>query len=51
MEFSQDQIAAVVGSQQLEIISLRMEIQRLNEELKKVQQPKPADVLPITGEK
>lgn len=29
MEFSQDEIAAVIGAQQLEIISLRRELARL----------------------
>lgn len=35
MEFTQDQLAAVIGSQQLEIISLRMQLAKLTEELSK----------------
>ena len=47
MEWTQDQIAAVVGSQQLEIISLRMEVARLRAKY----EPQPANVVPTTEAK
>lgn len=46
MEFTHDQIAAIVGSQQLEIISLRMEVTRLKQKY----EPLPANVEPIKKE-
>ena len=51
--FSNDQIAAIIGAKELELVSLRMQlsaaIARLRElEPKPPEQPK-ADVVPITG--
>lgn len=52
MEFTQDQIAAVIGQQQLEIIALRMEVARLRQyEPKPItpisSAPPPSNVTPI----
>ena len=46
MEWTQDQIAAVIGSKELEIISLRMEIARMKQKY----EPLPANVEPIKKE-
>ena len=48
MEWTQDQIAAVVGSQQLEIIRLRMQIAQALERLKKYEPQE--KVVPIKEE-
>lgn len=40
MQFTQDQIAAIIGSKELELISLRMQLAAANEELAKLK-PKP----------
>ena len=39
MNFTQDEIAAVVGTQQLEIIALRREIMKLRQEIAKKEAP------------
>lgn len=44
MEFTQDQIAAIIGSKELEIIALRMEMNRLQAELKKYQPEQKPDL-------
>ena len=43
MEFTQDQIAAILGTKELEIISLRLEVARLRQKY----EPAPANVTPI----
>ena len=53
MDFSSDQIAAIIGAKELELVSLRMQLAaafaRIKElEPKAPEQPK-ADVVPITG--
>jgi hypothetical protein len=43
MEFNSDQIAAIIGTKELEIISLRMEVARMRQKY----EPQPANVQPI----
>ena len=46
MNWTQDQLAAIIGAKELELIALRMEVSRL---LAKYE-PKPDNVLPIKEE-
>lgn len=41
MEFTNDQIAAIIGTKELEIIGLRMRIAALEAELKTLSPPEP----------
>ena len=43
MNFTEDQIAAIIGSKELELIALRMEVARLRQKY----EPMPATVQPI----
>ena len=43
MNFTEDQIAAIIGSKELELIALRMEVARLRQKY----EPMPANVQPI----
>lgn len=43
MEFNSDQIAAIIGSKELELVALRMEVARLRQKY----EPLPANVQPI----
>ncbi len=40
MEFTQDQIAAVIGSQQLELIGLRMQLAQAQKRIEELTKPK-----------
>ena len=51
MDWTQDQIAAVVGSQQLEIIGLRMNLAQALARIQELESPQqPANVVPIKEE-
>ena len=43
MELNQDQIAAIIGAKEMEIIALRMEVNRLRQKY----EPQPQNVVPI----
>ena len=53
MNFTQDQIAAIIGSQQLELVSLRMQLAQALDKIRELSPKEPekptADVVPITG--
>ena len=53
MDFNFDQIAAIIGAKELELLSLRMQlsaaIARLRELEPKAPEQQKADVVPITG--
>ena len=40
MNFTQDEIAAVIGAKELEIIALRRELAKAQDELQKLREPK-----------
>lgn len=46
MNFSQDQIAAIIGTKELEIISLRMGLAKARQEIERL--TKPSNVTPIS---
>ena len=41
MEWNQDQIAAIIGTKELEIIGLRMQLQAALQRLKELEPPEP----------
>lgn len=51
MEWTQDQIAAVVGSQQLEIIGLRMQLAQSLARIKELEPPEPDAKTPLEAVK
>ena len=48
MELNQDQIAAIIGAKEMEIIALRMEVNRLRQKYEPA--PVPDNVQPISKE-
>ena len=44
MNFTQDEIAAIIGVKELELIAARREIGRLQQELAKMKEPKVTDI-------
>ena len=51
MNFNQDQIAAIIGTKELELIGLRMQLVQALERIKELEpKPETAEVVPIKGE-